>query len=99
VAGDSPRFERRALLVCEAGVATLDDGYADHVAICRAAGFSREPETEKVPIAPDMPLFAELEVFVGHLSGGPPPKSPVEEGLRAVEAIVAVRRLAGFPGG
>ena len=44
----------------------------------------------------ELPLLAELRAFVGHLSGGPAPRSSAEEGLRVVEAIAGLRRLARF---
>jgi hypothetical protein len=45
-----------------------------------------------------MPLLRELQAFVDHLRGGPPPRSSAAEGLMIVERIAAIRRLAGLAG-
>jgi hypothetical protein len=43
-----------------------------------------------------MPLLVELRAFVGYLEGGPPPRSLAAEGVRIVEVIEQLRRLAGI---
>ena len=46
-----------------------------------------------------MPLLAELEAFVAYIDGAAPaPKSTATEGLRVVEAIAELHRLAGVAG-
>ena len=47
-----------------------------------------------------MPLLTELETFVAYVGGnGPAPKSSAREGLRIVETIAELRRLAGLQEG
>jgi hypothetical protein len=43
-----------------------------------------------------MPLAAELDAFLGHLDGGPPPRSTAAEGLAVVRAIAKAHALAGL---
>jgi hypothetical protein len=42
----------------------------------------------------ELPLLAELRAFVGHLNGGPPPKSSALEGAEMVERIAQVIEMA-----
>jgi hypothetical protein len=51
---------------------------------------------ESIPIAGDLPLLLELEAFVGHLQGGPPPRSSAATGAGIVERIQELRTLAGI---
>jgi predicted dehydrogenase len=86
---------RETRLVCEGGVAWLAGGYADHVAVTRAIG----GEPERRPLPDVMPLFRELEVFVAHLAGGPPPRSSAAEGAEIVRRIAELRALGGLDPG
>lgn len=76
----------------------LADSYSDHVAIHRIpdAHPVEPPAAELRPIDTTMPLLAELDAFVGHVRGGPPPKSSAEDALAIVRAIDALRRSAGI---
>jgi hypothetical protein len=71
-------------------VASLGDGYADHVFVKRG-----DDEPEERPIAPEFPLLRELRAFVEHLDGGPPPRSSAAEGAAVVRLIARLRELAG----
>ena len=51
---------------------------------------------EEHPVARDPALRRELAAFLDHLDGGPPPKSDAAEGLAVVEAVQALRDLAGL---
>jgi len=95
----SPVWQRRVTLLCRDGVAILEDAYADHVLIVANPppnGTAAEPQTTRRPIPVEMPLLAELAAFVGHLNGGPPPKSSAAEAAEAVAAIAQIRRLAAI---
>jgi predicted dehydrogenase len=61
-----------------------------------AVQVERGSEVELVPLEADPPLRRELAVFLDHLTGGPPPKSDAAEGLAVVEAVQALRDLAGL---
>jgi predicted dehydrogenase len=56
----------------------------------------RGSEVERRPVTSDPPLRRELAAFLDHLTGGPPPKSDAAEGLAVVEAVQALRDLAGL---
>ena len=92
------RHFREVRLFCEGGSAVLADSYSDHVAIHRASDEHpvEPPAAELRSIDTTMPLLAELEAFVGHVHGGPPPKSSAEDALAIVRAIDLLRRSAGI---
>lgn len=97
VSARSTDRRREIVLVCEEGVARLQDGYSDRVQIARGAD-PRDPtvEPEERPISPELPLLRELRTFVEHIRGGPPPRSSAAEGAEIVRAISELRSLAGL---
>jgi predicted dehydrogenase len=92
----APGHRRELRLVCEGGVAQLDGGYAEHVAVARAGALTEEG-LERRPIPGELPLLAELRAFVEHLRGGPPPLSSAADGVAIVEAVERIHELAGVP--
>jgi len=98
VGGRSPERRRTVTLLCRDGIAILQDGYADHLAIFAnpPRGTETKPQMTRRPLKVEMPLLAELSAFIGFLNGGPPPKSPAEEAAETVATIVELRRLAGL---
>jgi predicted dehydrogenase len=91
-------YDRRLELVCEQGVAWLNDPYDDHISVFRddgAAGF-RTLAGERRPISTELPLLRELRAFADFLRGGPPPKASAAEGAATVALIAELRRLAGL---
>jgi predicted dehydrogenase len=72
------------------GVAVLEADDAPAIRI------ERGDTVELVPVATEPPLRRELAAFLDHLDGGPPPKSDAAEGLAVVEAVQALRDLAGL---
>jgi len=95
VSARAPRHERRVELHAEHGVAVLGGGWDEHIVVVRDDGGS--PVEEHVEIAGELPLLAELRAFVGHLRGGPPPRSSAADGAITVQRIVQLRSLAGHP--
>ena len=89
---------RAARLICEGGVAELPEADASHLLISRANrdDEAEVPQPEQRPISGQMPLLAELESFVGHLRGGPAPKSSATEGASIVSVVADLRRIAGL---
>ncbi len=88
----STRFadkRREVRLHAEGAVAVLADDAATAITI------ERDGEVEERPFRPEPPLRRELAAFLDHLRGGPPPKSDAAEGVAVVEAVVALRVLAG----
>lgn len=92
--GRSPERTRRVELHCEHGVAVLAGGWDEHVSVFRAG--PQGVEEERIETPGELPLLAELRAFVGHLDGGPPPKSSAAEGAAVVATIAELRRLAGI---
>ena len=99
VSARSAERSREVTLFCEEGIAVLPDPYSEHVRIFRRTGpaESTVPEPELRPISNELPLLRELQAFLEHLDGGPPPRSSAAEGAAAVRAITELRALAGLP--
>jgi predicted dehydrogenase len=76
------------------GVAVLPRLGAPTIEIAR--GSDIEPVIEHVAIDPAEPLGRELQSFLDHIAGGPPPKSSAAEGLAVVRAVEKLRALAGL---
>jgi predicted dehydrogenase len=94
VSARSPVRRREVRLACRDGVAVLGDAYAEAIEVVRADG-----TRERRRVSDDLPLRRELAAFVGHLRGGPPPKSSAADGLATVEALARLRAMAGLPAG
>jgi predicted dehydrogenase len=95
----SPAHQRSVTLICRDGSAELADSYADHLTILSAPPAHRRTQDARPiarPIATDMPLMTELDIFLRYLRGGPPPKGEVAEAAEAVARITELRRLAGI---
>lgn len=87
----SPILERRITVEFDDAVVLLEDAYAENL---RVRHKGSELETE-LPISTDLPLERELAAFVGHLRGGPPPRSSAAEGFEVVALIATLREMAG----
>lgn len=93
VSARSPERTRRIELHCDEGVAVLAGGWDEHVSVFREGADG--PEETRIETPGELPLLAELRVFVAHLAGGPAPKSSAAEGAAIVAALAELRRLAG----
>ncbi|MGH3134480.1 MAG: Gfo/Idh/MocA family protein [Gaiellaceae bacterium] len=93
VSGRAAERRRTIELFCDEGVVVLGNGWDDHVTVFRD-GPSGAVE-ERIETPGELPLLAELRAFVGHLAGGPPPRSSAAEGAAIVSTIAELRRLAG----
>ena len=93
VSSRSPERSRRVELHCAKGVVVLAAAYDEHVSVYRNG--TAEPEPEQIETPGELPLLAELRVFVAHLAGGPPPRSSAAEGAAIVAILDELRRLAG----
>jgi predicted dehydrogenase len=109
ILGESPRVvlevssrygdrRREVRLHCEDGVAVLQGEGTGQLVVTRGRTTDRElePAREHRSLEDTPALYRELSAFVGHLKGGPPPKSSAEEGLMTVTAMVRLRSLAGL---
>jgi hypothetical protein len=95
VSSRADEFRREVRVVYESAVAVLEGGYADAVQVFVAQPGSA-PSVESIPISDDMPLLLELDAFIGHLRGGPPPRSSASTGAAIVERINELRTMAGI---
>lgn len=93
VSSVSPVRERRVELHCDNGVAVLAGGWDEHVSVFSSG--TPEPEEIRIETSGELPLVAELRVFVEHLRGGPAPRSSAADGAAIVSAVAELRRLAG----
>jgi predicted dehydrogenase len=93
VSGVSPVRERRVELQCADGVAVLAGAWDEHVSVFRTG--TSEPEETRIETPGELPLLAQLRVFVEHVGGGPRPKSSAAEGAAIVSTLAELRRLAG----
>jgi predicted dehydrogenase len=85
---------RETRLICEGGVAIVDNSWSDQLTIARMGSSPNEPQITKRAISNELPLFRELRCFVEHLAGGPPPRSSAQEGATNVRAIAKLRQIA-----
>jgi predicted dehydrogenase len=93
VSAVSPVRERRVELHCAEGVAVLAGAWDEHVSVFRSD--ADEPREERIETPGELPLLAQLRVFVEHVRGGLPPKSSAAEGAAIVSTLAELRRLAG----
>jgi predicted dehydrogenase len=88
---------RECRLYCERGVVHLADSYSDAIEILTGPIIgSKEPRSERRAISDKLPLAAQLEAFLDFIrGGGPAPKGSLAEETAILDAIRALRRLAG----
>lgn len=96
ISSHHPTSRRAVVVVGSKGVAQLADSYDDRVLIAAGIPGLDAGKPRHVDVGDAMPLLAELQAFVAHLKGGPPPRSSAREGLLIVEGIHTLRRLAGL---
>jgi len=94
VSASTVERRRETRLICEGGVAIVNDSWSDQLTIARVGPSPNEPEIIKRAISNELPLLRELRCFVEHLAGGPPPRSSAQEGATNVRAIARLRQIA-----
>jgi predicted dehydrogenase len=88
---------REVRLHCRDGVAVLPGSESPFIEILRSDRPPDEaPKVERQALQGEPALLRELRAFVDHLRGGPPPPTDALEGLAVVEAVAALRNLAGL---
>jgi predicted dehydrogenase len=85
----SPVKRREVRVFCRDGVLLLDESAPQPLVVVRGGG------TVEASYEPAMALLEELREMVGYLRGGRAPRTSAAEGLAVVEAIAALRALAG----
>ena len=81
------------------GVAVLKNEVVDYIEIYHGDDRSKPDEMrlEHRRFEPIAPLRKELEIFLGFLNGGEPPKTTLEEGARVIQIINQLKKLATEP--
>ncbi|HLF43829.1 MAG TPA: Gfo/Idh/MocA family oxidoreductase [Acidimicrobiia bacterium] len=95
VSSRSNVYRREVRVWFDQAVVTLSDGYSKALEV-RITVDGQEPVSTQLPLGSRLPLEAELDAFVGHLRGGPPPRSSAAEGVLIVERVQQLRDLAGI---
>ncbi len=98
ISSRSPSKQRTFQLICRDGVAELSGQDDTIVTVTRGRdpdGCQRtdKAQSEQRRVGRTMPLLAEVEEFVNHLRGGPPPRCSAAEGAMVVERIDQLRHL------
>jgi predicted dehydrogenase len=90
ISAHHPERRRRIQLVCEDGIAVLDDGYAKSIQVYRGALMDGDivPSCEEVRFPNELPLFEELRTFCKYLSDRTTElKTPLCEAIPVIETI------------
>lgn len=96
VAINSPTYAREIILECALGVAVFNESCNKEITIYLNKNAQRNclDLAEKRTVAAEMPLLRELRVFLNYLKGGAAPKSDACLGIKMMEAIISLRKLA-----
>ena len=86
----APR-QREIVLHCRDGSAVLPDPESPHLLVQRIGA-----AVDARPLSREWPLRRSLAAFLGHLGGGPPPRSSAAEGATIVATLAELRALAGL---
>jgi len=90
---------RTFTVVGSAGSLELRDSYDSVIRVRHGAPADLKAAAETIEIPSDMPLLLEVQAFLRHLDGGPPPMTSAAEGLlivrRTAEIESAARSMAG----
>lgn len=92
----TPEHRRTFTFVGEQATVQLTDSYEAKLLLRRGPPGTLLTGTEVVSADGPLPLLRELEVFVEHLRGGPPPVSSVDDGRLIVERMHEIRAMLGL---
>lgn len=96
ISANHPASRRSVVVIGSKGAAQLADSHDDRILLASGVPGQDASRPTELQVGNAMPLLLELEAFVSHLRGGPPPRSSAREGLTIVERVQALRRLAGL---
>ena len=88
--------ERRRTFTVVGSKASLElrDSYDTAIRARRGAPGDLAAASESIEIGQDMPLLLEVQAFLAHLDGGPPPMSSAHEGALIVERTAEIEAAA-----
>lgn len=87
--------DRSIRVVGTEAVATLESAYSETVLVAHGHD-PDEADVQNIEINTEWPLVRELRAFLGHVKGGPPPKSSATDGALIVRRLNELRALAGL---
>ncbi|HEY3149450.1 MAG TPA: Gfo/Idh/MocA family oxidoreductase [Dongiaceae bacterium] len=93
----APEHRRTFTIVGSKASLELRDSYDTAIRVRRGAPGDPAATAESIEIGQDMPLLLELQAFLAHLDGGPPPMSSAREGLLIVERTAEIEAAARTP--
>jgi predicted dehydrogenase len=86
--GRYPEHFRSVTVIGETSTALLSGAYAEQIVVKGDCG------EEKVSFEQNMPLYDELEEFIGYLKGGPAPRCGFEHAVSAAKTLDQIRACA-----
>ncbi|HNB27188.1 MAG TPA: Gfo/Idh/MocA family oxidoreductase [Alphaproteobacteria bacterium] len=86
----APEHRRTFTIFGSSASLELRDSYDTAIRLRRGAPGDPRATAETIEIGQDMPLLLELQAFLRHLDGGPPPLSSAAEGLLVVERTAEI---------
>ena len=90
----APEHRRLFTIVGSKASLELGDSYDAAIRVRRGAPGDPKATAETIEIAQDMPLLLEIQAFLAHLEGGPPPMSSAREGLLIVQRTAEIEAAA-----
>jgi predicted dehydrogenase len=90
----APEHRRTFTVTGSAASLELRDSYDTAIRVRRGPPGSLKAKEETIETASDVPLLLELQAFLRHLEGGPPPMTRAAEGLLIVERIAEIEAAA-----
>lgn len=90
----APAYRRTFTLVGSKATLSLGDSYDAVIHARRGAPGALDAAADTIAIGKDMPLLLELQAFLAHLQGGPPPMTSAREGLLIVRRTAEIEAAA-----
>ncbi len=95
----APEHRRTFTIVGSKASLELRDSYDTAIRVRRGAPADLGAAQDLIAIGQEMPLLLELQAFLRHLDGGPPPMSSAREGQLIVERLAEIEAAARGAGG
>ncbi|WP_299324159.1 Gfo/Idh/MocA family oxidoreductase [Parasphingopyxis sp.] len=86
---------RRVTAIGEQGILELRGGYDTSLFVRRNPVAAPGGDVETIAFADTMPLLTEIQGFVDHIKGGPPPLAGAEKGCIIVERLAEIDAMVG----
>ena len=90
----APEHRRTFTVVGNKMSLELRDSYDTNIRVRRGAPADPAAVADTIEISQDLPLLLELQGFLRHLEGGPPPMTSAQEGLLIVERTAEIEAAA-----